>query len=100
MSTFFDPTADATEASEALRGLAHASRTFDQPAQMYGVIGDLSAGMRSLHQVKIFLSTFGNSGQTGKRADYRRPAPQRPAARTSQYLGDGSPFDRNIYCPH
>ena len=51
MSTFFDPTADATEASEALRGLAHASRTFDQPAQMYGVIGDLSAGMRSLHQV-------------------------------------------------
>ena len=51
MSTFFEPTADATEASEALRGLAHASRTFDQPAQMYGVIGDLSAGMRSLHQV-------------------------------------------------
>lgn len=51
MPTFFDPTTDAAEASEALRGLAHASRTFDQPAQMYGVIGDLSSGMRSLHQV-------------------------------------------------
>lgn len=51
MPTFFDPTADAAEASEALRGLAHASRTFEQPAQMYGVIGDLSAGLRSLHQV-------------------------------------------------
>lgn len=51
MPTFFDSTADAAEASEALRGLAHASRTFDQPAQMYGVIGDLSSGMRSLHQV-------------------------------------------------
>ncbi|HMR50650.1 MAG TPA: hypothetical protein PKE40_16280 [Arachnia sp.] len=51
MPTFIDSTADAAEASEALRGLAHASRTFDQPAQMYGVIGDLSSGMRSLHQV-------------------------------------------------
>ena len=51
MPTFFDSTADAAEASEALRGLAHASRTFNQPAQMYGVIGDLSSGMRSLHQV-------------------------------------------------
>jgi len=44
MPTFFDATADAAEASEALWGLAHASRTFDQPAQMYGVIGDLSQG--------------------------------------------------------
>ena len=44
MPTFFDSTADAAEASEALWGLAHASRTFDQPAQMYGVIGDLSQG--------------------------------------------------------
>lgn len=51
MPTFFDSAADAAEASEALRGLAHASRAFDQPAQMYGVIGDLSSGMRSLRQV-------------------------------------------------
>ena len=51
MPTFFDSTADAAEASEALRGLAHASRTFDQPAQMYGVIGNLSSGMRSIRQV-------------------------------------------------
>ena len=51
MSTFFDSTADAADASDALRGLAHASRTFEQPAQMYGVIGNVSSGMRSLHQV-------------------------------------------------
>lgn len=51
MPTFFDSTADAAEASDALRGLAHASRTFEQPAQMYGVIGNVSSGMRSLHQV-------------------------------------------------
>ena len=50
MPTFFDSTADAAEASEALRGLAHASRSFDQPAEMYGVIGDLFSGMRSLRQ--------------------------------------------------
>ena len=50
MPTFFDSTADAAEASEALRGLAHASRGFDQSAEMYGVIGDLSSGMRSLRQ--------------------------------------------------
>ena len=40
MPTFFDSTADAAEASEALRGLAHASRGFDQPVEMYGVIGE------------------------------------------------------------
>lgn len=45
MPTFFDSTADAAEASEALRGLAHASRGFDQSAEMHGVIGDLSSGM-------------------------------------------------------
>lgn len=51
MPTFFDSTADAAEASEALRGLAHASRDLDQPTETYGVIGDLSSGMRSLRQV-------------------------------------------------
>lgn len=50
MPTFFDSTADTAEASESLRGLAHASRGFDQPAEMTGVIGDLSSGMRSLGQ--------------------------------------------------
>lgn len=48
MPTFFDSTADA---SEVLRGLAHASRGFDEPAQMYGVVGELSSAMRSLRQV-------------------------------------------------
>ena len=51
MLTFFDSTADAAEAAEAVQGLAYTSRGFVQPAQMYGVIGDLSSGMRSLRQV-------------------------------------------------
>src|SRR5690606_31169419 len=51
MPTFHDPLADAAEASEALRGLAHASRVFDDPADTYTVFGDLVAGVRSLRQV-------------------------------------------------
>lgn len=51
MPTFADPLKDAPEAAEALRGLAHATRSFDDPADIYAVIGDLLAGVRSLRQV-------------------------------------------------
>lgn len=51
MPTFNDPLVDAAEASEALRGLAHASRVFDDPADTYAVFGDLTAGVRSLRQI-------------------------------------------------
>lgn len=51
MPTYYDPLKDAAEASEALRGLAHASRTFDNPADTYPVFGDLVASVRSLRQV-------------------------------------------------
>lgn len=51
MPTFNDPLKDATEAAEALRGLAHATRSFDDPADTYAVIGDLLGGVRSLRQV-------------------------------------------------
>ena len=51
MPTFHNPTADAAEASEALRGLAHATRVFEDPADTYAVLGDLLAGVRSLRQV-------------------------------------------------
>jgi len=51
MPTFDDPRKDATEAYEALRGLAHASRAFTDPADTYTVIGDLLGGVRSLRQV-------------------------------------------------
>lgn len=51
MPTYYDPLKDAAEASGALRGLAHASRVFDDPADTYQVFGDLVAGVRSLRQV-------------------------------------------------
>ena len=57
MPTFQNPTADAAEASEALRGLAHASRVFEDPADTYAVLGDLLAGVRSLRQALDQLAT-------------------------------------------
>lgn len=51
MPTFYDPGADAGEASEALRGLAHASRNFEHPGDLYGVLSDLLYGVRSMRQV-------------------------------------------------
>ncbi|MCK9913906.1 MULTISPECIES: hypothetical protein [Microbacterium] len=51
MPTFDNPVADAAEVSEALRGLAHATRTWDDPAGTYQVIAELAAGIRSLHQI-------------------------------------------------
>lgn len=63
MPTFSDPTKDAAEASEALRGLAHATIRVDQPREMYGVLGDLLAGVRSLRQVLDQLATAHITGQ-------------------------------------
>lgn len=57
MPTFYDPGADAGEAAEALRGLAHATRSFENPQDLYGVLGDLLSGVRSLKQVLDQLAT-------------------------------------------
>ena len=57
MPTFHDPLADAAEASKSLRGLAHASRVFDDPADTYQVFGELISGVRSLRQVLDQLAT-------------------------------------------
>lgn len=51
MPTFTDPAKDALEAYEALRGLAHASRAFEDPFDTYRVIGDLLGTMRAMRQV-------------------------------------------------
>lgn len=51
MPTFHDPIADSAEAREVLRALAHASRSFANPADTYTVTGELLGGLRSLAQV-------------------------------------------------
>lgn len=73
MPTFTDPTKDAAEASEALRGLAHASRTFGQPSQMYPVMGDLLAGLRSLRQVLDQLAEAHATRQIHATDDHGNP---------------------------
>lgn len=51
MPTFTNPHADAVEAAEALRALAHASRGVEDPAVLYPVIGELLTGVGALGQV-------------------------------------------------
>lgn len=70
MPTFSDPTTDAAEASEALRGLAHATIRIDQPADMYPALGDLLSGVRSLRQVLDQLASAHATGQPHAFDDY------------------------------
>ena len=56
MPTFNDPQADAEEASQALRSLAHATRSLDDPSVTYTTMGELLSGVRSLRQVLDQLS--------------------------------------------
>ncbi|NLG56222.1 MAG: hypothetical protein GX542_11365 [Rhodococcus sp.] len=56
MATFVDPIADAAEAYEGLRGLAHAARAFEDPADTYRVLGEVSGSVRLLRQVLDQLS--------------------------------------------
>ncbi|MGQ4497141.1 hypothetical protein ACUH95_09135 [Dermabacteraceae bacterium P13101] len=56
MATFVDPIADAAEAFEGVRGLAHATRAFEDPADTYRVLGEVSGSVRMLRQVLDLLS--------------------------------------------
>ena len=56
MPTFNDPTADAEEARQALRGLAHATRRIDDPDKLYGIVGELLGATRALEQSLIQLA--------------------------------------------
>lgn len=56
MATFVDPVADAAEAYEGLRMLAHATHTFEDPAYSYRVLGEVSGSVRLLRLVLDQLS--------------------------------------------
>ncbi|WP_300080746.1 hypothetical protein [Propioniciclava sp.] len=51
MPTYSDPHADAREASEAIRGLAHATQHVEDPDVLYPIIGETLATTRRLGQV-------------------------------------------------
>jgi hypothetical protein len=67
MPTFTNATADADEAQQALRGLAHATRSIDDPTQIYPVLGSLSAAVASLEQSLHQLASV-HDGPARKRA--------------------------------
>ncbi|MGE9809593.1 hypothetical protein [Janibacter sp. G1551] len=74
MPTFTDPTKDAAEASEALRGLTHATIRIDQPTQMYPILGDLLSGVRSLRQALDQLAEAHATRQVHATDDHGNPA--------------------------
>lgn len=58
MPTFESPAADADEAQTALRALAHATRSIDDPRQIYPVLGSLTSAVASLSQSVHQLASF------------------------------------------
>jgi hypothetical protein len=66
MPTFSRPSADADEACEALRGLAHATRSIDDPAEIHAVLSSLSQGLASLEQALHQLGQFHDRPAGGK----------------------------------
>lgn len=81
MPTFNDPVADADELREAVRGLAHATRSIDDPTSLYPVLGALSSALASLSQSLHQLGQF-HDGSTRKQAWMNGDA---NAGRTASY---------------
>jgi hypothetical protein len=67
MPTFENPAADADEAQQALRGLAHATRSINDPHDIYPILGSLSRAAASMSQSLHQLASFhdGPSRKTG-----------------------------------
>ena len=58
MPTFENPAADAVEVQTALRALAHATRSIDDPRDIYSVIGSLTMALGSPSQSLLQLVGF------------------------------------------
>ncbi len=58
MPTFNDPVADADEFREAVRGLAHATRSIEDPTTIYPMLGSISSALASLTQSLHQLGEF------------------------------------------
>lgn len=58
MPTFENPAADANEVQTALRALAFATRSIDDPRQIYSVLGSLTSAVASLSQSLHQLASF------------------------------------------
>ena len=58
MPTFQDPAVDADEVQIAVRALAHATRSIDDPRQIYSVLGSLTSAVASLSQSLHQMASF------------------------------------------
>lgn len=68
MPTYEKPAIDAGAVSEALRALAHATRSIEDPTEIYAVVGALSQATASLEQCLHQLAAF-HDGPRSKWAD-------------------------------
>ncbi len=62
MPTFENPAADADEVQTALRALAHATRSIDDPRQIYSVLGSLTSAVASMSQSLHEIASFHDGG--------------------------------------
>ena len=67
MPTFNNPVADADELRKGVRGLAHATRSVDDPTAIYRVLGSISSALASLSQTLHQLGDF-HDGPTREQA--------------------------------
>lgn len=58
MPTFSNPASDADELREAVRGLAHATRSIEDPTSIYPMLGSISSALASLSQSLHQLGQF------------------------------------------
>ena len=81
MPTFERPAADADEVQTALRALAHATRSIDDPREIYSVLGSLSSAVASLSQSLHQIAQYHDGPQ---RNAHWAPADS-PKARSAAY---------------
>lgn len=62
MPTFENPAAAADEVQTALRALAHATRSIDDPREIYSVLGSLTSALASMSQSLHQIATFHDDG--------------------------------------
>jgi hypothetical protein len=65
MPSFENPASDADEAQTALRALAHATRSINDPRQIYSVLGSLTSAIASLSQSLHQLAAFHDGRHRG-----------------------------------
>ena len=81
MPTFENPAADADEVQAALRALAHATRSIDDPRDIYSVLGSLTLALGSLSQSPHQLAGL----HDGANSKAKWATEENPRARSAAY---------------